>query len=173
VNYWSGGMSQIEDVIKYLCEQKIMLTTAESCTAGLVTSLLAEIPGCGAILHMGFVVYTEQAKHHCLGVNWNTMQKFGLTSEEVAKEMAVGALRVSQANIAVAITGTAESDDDLNGVICFAFSQKINHEYKVISETLTLKGERNKVRYLAAMHAILSIPMFHQKLSLGEGETAA
>ena len=183
-------MSSVEDVIQYLCEHKLTIATAESCTAGMMTSMLADVPGCASILDIGFVVYTEHAKHNFLGVNLQTINLFGLTSEEVAREMALGALKRSNANFAVAITGTAESDDELNGVVCFAYAFQTDNakktadindvdikdvdssvtNTKVLSETITFRGERNQVRNLAAMHAITSIPAYYKKFSIGEGE---
>jgi PncC family amidohydrolase len=136
----------------------------------MVTSLLANVPGCGSILEMGYVVYTEHAKHSCLGVDLQTMTLFGLTSEEVAQAMALGALERSRANISIAITGTAESDDELNGVVCFAYATRIENKQCVISETIKFEGERNEVRHLAAMHAINSIPKTYEKFSNGEGD---
>ncbi|GGY78920.1 competence damage-inducible protein A [Cellvibrio zantedeschiae] len=162
-------MNSIEDVIDFLCEHRLMLTTAESCTAGMVTSLLADVPGCGSVLDTGFVVYTEHAKNHCLDVNLQTIKTFGLTSEEVAREMAVGALKRSQSNFSVAITGTAESNDELNGVVCFAYALG-DDTNKILSETIKFDGERNHVRYLAAMHAIRSIPEYYQRFLSGDGD---
>ena len=163
-------MNSVEDIINYLCEGKLSIVTAESCTAGMVTSILANVPGCASILEMGYVVYTEHAKHYCLGVNLQTINIFGLTSEEVAREMALGALKRSRANISVAITGTAESNDELNGVVCFAYAMRIESGQRVVSETLKFEGKRNEVRRLAAVHAIMSIPRLHENFSNGEGE---
>jgi len=176
-NNWKINVDSLENIIDFLCKRKLTLVTAESCTAGMVTSLLADVPGCGAILDMGYVVYTEHAKHYCLGVNLQTMNIFGLTSEEVACEMAVGALTRSSADLSIAITGTAESNDELNGVVCFAYAyvdnihkDRVENHYKVASETLKFTGERNQVRHLAAMHAITSIPKFYEKFSNGDGD---
>ncbi len=163
-------MNSVEDVINYLCEKELSIVTAESCTAGMVTSLLADAPGCASILEVGYVVYTEHAKHQCLGVDLQTMQLFGLTSEEVAREMALGALTRSRANISIAITGTAESEDELNGVVCFAYATKTENTQRVISETIKFVGKRNQVRHSAAMHAIVSIPSVYEKFSIGEGD---
>lgn len=162
-------MHQVESVIDFLCEHKLRLVTAESCTAGMVTSILADVPGCGAVLDVGYVVYTENAKNICLGVARQTMKLFGLTSEEVATEMAIGSLDRSAGDIAVAVTGTAESNDELNGVICFAYATRIEGEIRTLSETIKFDGERNKVRKLAAIHVISSIPMYYKKLAKGEG----
>lgn len=157
-------MQGIADVITFLEQQKLLLTTAESCTAGLVSSLLADVSGCGAILESGYIVYSATAKQNCLGVNPQTIKTFGLTSEEVAREMAFGALRCSKADIAIAVTGTAESDDNLNGVVCFACAMHINNQPQAISETLRFDGERNQVRKDAALHAIFALPDFYRHL---------
>lgn len=159
-------MKPIEEIIDFLCEHKLKLTTAESCTAGMLTSLLASVPGCASILDMGFVVYTEQAKHQCLGVNLQTIKLFGLTSEEVAREMAQGALKISASDFSIAITGTAESDDELNGVVCFAYALRKEKNVRVISQTIAFEGERNQVRELAAKHAVSFIPDAYQMLLL-------
>lgn len=163
-------MTSIKRIVDYLCKKNLSVVTAESCTAGMVTSLLADISGCGSVLELGYVVYTEHAKHHCLGVDLQTMKLFGLTSEEVAREMALGALKRSRANFSLAITGTAESDDELNGVVCFAYAMKIQENHRVISETIRFDGERNEVRRSAALHAIESIPSIHEKFNNGLGD---
>lgn len=83
-------MQSIEQVVNVLGKHGLRLCTAESCTAGLIAALVADIPGSGAVLDCGFVTYSEQAKQRCLGVDPQTIERFGLTSEEVAREMALG-----------------------------------------------------------------------------------
>jgi hypothetical protein len=82
----------IEDIVNFLKARQVTLTIAESCTAGEVCSLIANVSGCGSVLYSGYVVYDERAKQECLGVRAETIRQFGLTSEEVAREMACGAL---------------------------------------------------------------------------------
>lgn len=157
-------MTDFSSVIKFLCERGHKLVTAESCTAGMITSLLAGTPGCGAVLEIGYVVYSEEAKNRCLGVDLQTMKAFGLTSEEVAREMSIGALDRSGADFAIAVTGKAQSEDELDGVICFAHALRMNHIIKVITYTHHFNGSRLMVMKLAAEHAILNIPNFHCQL---------
>lgn len=157
-------LQTIDNVIQFLNDAGLSLTTAESCTAGMVAAMMAEVSGCGKALHSGYVVYTPEAKHECLGVNFDTMQQFGLTSEEVASEMAVGALTRSSANLVIAITGTAESNDHLNGVICFAYALATQHGYHLLSESRSFDASRNEVRRAAATHALLSLPDIYEKL---------
>ncbi|MCE3251986.1 MAG: CinA domain protein [Cellvibrio sp.] len=157
-------MQNIEAVIQFLNQRELSVTTAESCTAGLAAAMMADISGCGTALQSGFVVYTEEAKHNYLNVSLQTIQTFGLTSEEVAKEMAIGALHKSSADIVLAITGTAESDDDLNGVICFAYAVRTPNGYRLLSESKSFNGDRNQVRRAAATHALVSLPVVYEKI---------
>ena len=100
-------MQEIEALLDYLKRHKLYLTTAESCTAGMVVALLAKHPGSGECLDSGHVVYSPAAKKRLLGVSQHTLDNFNLTSEEVARAMAKGALDGSPANVAVATTGVA------------------------------------------------------------------
>src|SRR6476620_7253625 len=93
--------TNLDSVFQYFADNKRKLVTAESCTAGMIASRLADIPGCGSWLECAFVTYSVDAKVRCLGVRQDTIDAFDLTSEEVAREMAEGALRISRANVAV------------------------------------------------------------------------
>jgi nicotinamide-nucleotide amidase len=157
-------MQSVEQVVNFLEKYRLTLSTAESCTGGLMASLMAEIPGSGAVLDSGFVVYSPEAKQMCLGVNALTIDHFGLTSEEVAREMAMGALKMSRADIALANTGLAEADGPMDGVQCFACAMRINDHEGVVSETLKFEGERNDVRYAAARYALLQLPYYYERL---------
>jgi nicotinamide-nucleotide amidase len=84
-----------------------MLATAESCTGGMLAAALTAIPGSSAIVDRGFVTYSNDAKEAMLGVPGALIDSLGAVSAEVAAAMAEGALRVSMADIAVAITGIA------------------------------------------------------------------
>ncbi|MDB5459054.1 MAG: cinA [Caulobacteraceae bacterium] len=84
------------------------LATAESCTGGLLASLLTDVPGASHAFDRGFVVYTDAAKAELLGVDRALLKTHGAVSEPVARAMAEGALRRSAAEIALSITGWAE-----------------------------------------------------------------
>jgi len=129
-----------------------------------MASLLADIPGGGTVFHCGFVVYSSDAKQRCLGVSGETIERFGLTSEEVACEMAVGALKAGPADIALANTGLAEADGEMDGVQCFACAMRVGDHEGVISETLKFEGERNQVRHAAALHGLLQLPYYYERL---------
>ena len=86
---------------------KLRIATAESCTGGLIAGLLTEIPGSSDVVDRGFVVYSNEAKTELLGIAPSIVHANGAVSEAVAREMAQGALRHSQAQLAVAVTGIA------------------------------------------------------------------
>ncbi|MGM4981019.1 MULTISPECIES: CinA family protein [Rhizobium] len=84
-----------------------MVATAESCTGGLIAGALTEIPGSSSVVDRGFVTYTNAAKMEMLGVQEQTLARFGAVSKETALQMAHGALFRSHADLAVAVTGIA------------------------------------------------------------------
>jgi nicotinamide-nucleotide amidase len=84
-----------------------MVSTAESCTGGLIAGALTEIAGSSAVVDRGFVTYTNEAKADMLGVQGKTLETFGAVSKETALQMAQGALLRSRASYAVAVTGIA------------------------------------------------------------------
>lgn len=88
-------------------EAGLMLTTAESCTGGLLAGLLTEVPGSSDVLERGFVTYSNRAKTEMIGVPAPLIEKVGAVSEEVARAMALGALNHSAAQVSVSITGIA------------------------------------------------------------------
>ena len=88
-------------------ERHLRVTTAESCTGGLVAAAICSIPGASDIFERGFITYTNRAKEEMLGIPGDMIADFGAVSEPVARMMAEGALNNSRAHIAVAITGVA------------------------------------------------------------------
>ncbi|WP_170528737.1 CinA family protein [Ruegeria arenilitoris] len=103
----------------------VMIATAESCTGGMVAAALTDIPGSSAVVDRGFVTYTNAAKQDMLGVRVETLAAHGAVSEEVAREMAEGALAHSQAQLAVSITGIAGpggSEFKPEGRVCFGLA---------------------------------------------------
>ncbi len=84
-----------------------MVSTAESCTGGLIAGALTEISGSSAVVDRGFVTYTNEAKMDMLGVLEATLKAYGAVSRETALQMAHGALFRSRAHVSVAVTGIA------------------------------------------------------------------
>ena len=103
----------------------VTIATAESCTGGLVAAALTDIPGSSDVVDRGFVTYSNAAKEEMLGVARATLDRYGAVSEEVAREMAEGALARSHARLAVSITGIAGpggSEHKPEGRVCFGLA---------------------------------------------------
>jgi len=102
-----------------------MIACAESCTGGMVAAALTDLPGSSAIFDRGFVTYTNAAKTQMSGVAQDTLAAHGAVSEEVAREMASGALERSGAGVAIAVTGIAGpggSEHKPEGRVCFGLA---------------------------------------------------
>lgn len=103
-----SGIKSPENLIgKILRERKQTIASTESCTGGLVSSLLTDISGSSEYIFANFVTYSNEAKMKYLGVSENTLNTHGAVSEQTAKEMAEGLLKVSGCDYAVATTGIA------------------------------------------------------------------
>jgi nicotinamide-nucleotide amidase len=103
----SDGAILEEVVVRLLKEQGKSVATAESCTGGLVAARLTDVSGASEVFRYGFVTYANEAKRDLLGVNWEDLLEHGAVSEPVARQMAEGALRVGEAEVAVSVTGIA------------------------------------------------------------------
>ena len=99
-----------ERFLKACAARKILFATAESCTGGMIISVLTDIPGSSSMVDRGFVTYSNDAKIEMLGVSPVTLDAHGAVSRETALEMATGALARSHAGIALAVTGIAGPD---------------------------------------------------------------
>ena len=102
-----------------------MIATAESCTGGLIAATLTEVPGSSDVVDRGFVTYSNAAKIDMLGIRPATLKAFGAVSEEIAAEMAAGALARSRAAVAIAVTGIAGpggSEFKPEGRVCFGLA---------------------------------------------------
>ncbi|HEY0437943.1 MAG TPA: CinA family protein [Phenylobacterium sp.] len=97
-----------QQVLRKACDRDLCLATAESCTGGLLASLLTDIPGMSHAFERGFVVYTNEAKHELLGVSNEILDNDGAVSERAARAMAEGAIAHSHADAAISITGFTE-----------------------------------------------------------------
>ncbi len=137
-----------------LRETRLMLTTAESCTGGMVATAITDISGSSGWFERGFVTYSNQAKTEMIGVPAELIDKHGAVSEPVARAMAEGALRNSRAQVSLAITGVAGPGGGTEtkpvGMVSFAWSNRLHTS----CETVTFKGDREQIRVQAAVHAL-------------------
>ena len=159
-------MNVNQSVVEYLRENELLLTTAESCTAGKIVTLLAEVPHSGELIESGYVVYSPEAKQRLLNVKAETIETYNLTSCEVAQEMAEGALKDSTANVSVATTGILgpeDIDDIPAGTVCFAWAFQTEKGRRVFSHQQRFSGSRTEVQLQASEHALAQIAHFHRQ----------
>lgn len=161
--------TMLQAVADYLQAHQLKVVTAESCTAGLIASRLAELPGAGKWLDCAFVSYSEDSKIKCLDVATDTMERYGLTSEEVARAMAEGALRASDTNLAISSTGVAGPSngdgEEAVGTVCFAWAFSHAGDVRSFSEKTRFNGDRNTVREAAADYALERIQHYHRQFA--------
>ena len=140
-----------------LKEKKLTIVLAESCTGGLVSSLITEIPGASLVLWGSFVCYTQEAKVSMLDINNDLLLQHGLVSGETAKAMAEGALKKSSADISASCTGIAGPNGDGSsvpaGTVWIAAAMKGKES---LVKEYHFNGSRNEVRLKAAI-AVLEI----------------
>lgn len=132
----------------------VRIATAESCTGGLIAGAITEVPGSSDVFDRGFVTYSNAAKRDMLGVRPETLSAHGAVSEQVAAEMAAGALARSDAQVAVSVTGIAGpggSDHKPEGRVCFGLATPGG----VRTETVEFGAlGRARVRAATVAHAI-------------------
>ena len=130
---------------------------AESCTGGLVTAALTEVPGSSAVLDRGFVTYSNESKHELLDVPEDILNTFGAVSVATAWAMAQGALRHSRADVAVSISGVAGPDGGTEfkpvGLVVFARADRDVEETNAEDRRFP-EGSRAEIRHQAALVAL-------------------
>lgn len=160
---------QNEKLGMLLCSKQIRLITAESCTAGMVAAALGDVEGCGEWLEGAFVTYTVAAKHAMLNIEKEAISRYGLTSEEIAREMANGALRNSEGRMAISNTGVAGPEDAPDGTragtVCFAWVYSALDGRIIRSATVHFQGDRKEVRRQAAHYSIAQAIALLESLS--------
>jgi len=144
-------------VITLCRDQDLTVSTAESCTGGLVCASLTAVPGSSVVLDRGFVTYSNAAKIQLLGVEADVLDSVGAVSEDVAVAMALGALAASGASLALAITGIAGpgggSADKPVGLVHMAAARQ---DGLVRPKRYVFAGNRDDIR-LASVHAGLDL----------------
>lgn len=141
-------------VVKLLKKLDLTVSTAESCTGGLLAARLVNVPGVSDVFREGFITYSNKAKRKILDVSKGTLKKYGAVSEQTAKEMATGGVFATDSDVCVAITGIAGPDGGSEekpvGLVYIACYLKD----KVRVEQYLFKGNREKVREQAVVKAL-------------------
>jgi len=150
-------MTTAETIVKRATHLGLHITTAESCTGGLIAAAITDIPGSSAVFDRGFVTYSNAAKIGMLGVDAASLDAQGAVSETVVYEMADGAAKAAQADIAVSVSGIAGpggSDHKPEGRVCFGLHKK----GATVTETVDFGSlGRTQVRKAATQHALALI----------------
>lgn len=100
-------MTLEEEVVHKLLEENLTITTAESCTGGLIAATIVNVSGASGCFNEGYITYANEAKVRLLGVSEESIRSFGVVSDVVVAEMAEGALNKADADIAIAVSGIA------------------------------------------------------------------
>lgn len=115
VIYFKGFGSMMNfagQAVELLKENNLKIVTAESCTGGLIAKMITDISGASGVFDCGIVSYSNEIKMSVLGVKAETLGAFGAVSEQTVREMTEGALKVSGADVAVAVSGIAGPESD-------------------------------------------------------------
>ena len=143
-----------EELVEILTKKQYKITTAESCTGGLVAATIVNVSGASEVFQAGFVTYANEAKEKELGVKSETLQTYGAVSEKTAKEIAIGCAAHAKAQVGISTTGiagpgggTAEKPVGLVYIGCAVRSN-------VYVEKNVFSGDRQQVRRQAADRAI-------------------
>lgn len=151
-----------EDVVRLLKERRCIITAAESCTGGLFMSHIVNVSGASEVMKQGYVTYSEEAKMNLLGVKKETLDTFGVVSEEIAREMAMGAAKNAHADVAIGITGVAGPSGGTTktpvGTVCIG----LYIQNQVFSKRFVFNGNREQVREQSVVSAL---ELVHRKLS--------
>ena len=139
-------MTLEEQIVRKLQEKRYTITTAESCTGGLLAGRILNVSGASEVYMEGYITYANEAKERILGVKHETLETYGAVSKETAEEMAIGAARAAKADVALSTTGiagpgggTVEKPVGLIYISCF-----LNGEVQV--RELRLHGTREENR---------------------------
>ena len=146
-----------EEVLYEARIKNLKISCAESCTGGLVGASLTEIPGSSDVFNGSAVTYSNEAKKNILGVKEETLKNFGAVSEECAKEMAQGSLKIYNSDFAISITGIAGPDGGTElkpvGTVCFGMASKDN----IKTFTKNFPGNRSEIRDRAKNFALAEL----------------
>ena len=147
-------MDELFDLARLLIKNNLTITTAESCTGGLIAGRLVDYPGISAVFKEGHVTYSAEAKCKYLGLDMDLIKSFGLVSSEVAEAMARGALLAADADVALSTTGIAGPDggdgDHPVGLVYIGCAFRDN----VSVRRFVFSGDRAQVRAQAVTEAI-------------------
>ncbi len=147
-------MNLEEKIVEELIRRGYTITTAESCTGGLLAGRLLNVSGASGVYHEGHITYSNEAKERLLGVSHETLATYGAVSEQTAREMAFGAAKAANANVGLSTTGIAGpgggTDEKPVGLVyvgCSINGETVACEYQ-------FSGDRQENREMAVEAAL-------------------
>lgn len=143
-----------KEIVSLLKKNQMTVTTAESCTGGLIASRIVNVSGASEVFMEGYITYANASKEKILGVKHETIEKYGVVSAETAGEMAEGARRVAEADVAVSVTGIAGPSGGTKekpvGLVYIGCASEI----KTGVRRFVFDGNRDQVREQAVAQAL-------------------
>jgi len=166
----SGSIDQLARQLgDILLNHKLKITTAESCTGGWLSQAITSVPGSSNWIDRAYITYSNKAKHDMLDVDKKVLDDKGAVSQEVVEQMAAHALKKSNSNISVAISGIAGPDGGSEekpvGTVWIGIAVKTKdlEDVSFASKLLHLKGDRTIIRQQAVQHALSSVIEIFEK----------
>jgi nicotinamide-nucleotide amidase len=139
-----------QELARVLIKNNWHLSTAESCTGGMVAASITELAGSSEWFERGYVTYSNQSKSEDIDVSQNLIEQHGAVSDQVARAMALGAKQNSGSDLSISITGiagpTGGSPEKPIGTVCFAWALAND---QIVSETKHFEGNRQQIRQQA------------------------
>ncbi len=161
LDFTQDDMLELQDLLR---KNNLTITTAESCTGGLIASMITEISGSSDIFNGAVVTYSNEIKSQELNVKKEILEKYGAVSIQVVDEMLEGVIKKFNANVAIAVSGIAGPSGGTKnkpvGTVVIGISVK-NHDKMV--EVCHFEGSRKEVQNQAAKHSLKKILKFLQK----------
>lgn len=145
-------MTLEEEVVHKLLEENLTITTAESCTGGLIAATIVNVSGASGCFDEGYITYANESKVRMLGVSEESIRSFGVVSDKVVAEMAEGALKKADADIAIAVSGIAGplggSPEKPVGTVYIGIclKDKVDKSLTKTSYKFHFEGDRSEIR---------------------------
>ncbi len=139
-----------EELVSFLKQKQYHITTAESCTGGLIAAGIVDVPGASEVFEEGYITYANRVKEKLLGVREETICMFTVVSGQVAEEMAKGACVAADTQVSISVTGYAGPDDGEDGTPAGTVYIGIGYHQTAVSRKYHFEGDRGSVRMQAA-----------------------
>jgi len=154
----SDVANSTDELTKLLLTRNLTVTTAESCTGGLIAAALTSVSGSSAFFRSGIVSYSNESKRRLLGVPAQFLASDGAVSESVVLAMAEGARQRNDADVAIAVSGVAGpdggSDEKPVGTVWIAWAIPVQHRVQIDAQRFQFSGDRHAVRQTAVVAAL-------------------